>query len=132
MTPYPLPLLRAKRFAHLPFRDGCFDAVVSVSVIIHAMKRSIEKTTAEIHRVLRENGLLLTNLTSVRDPRYGKGEKLEHNTFKIQEAFEDKRFEEIHHFFTKKEAQEMFSSWTDSKITLIPEKPFYWKALAVK
>lgn len=117
---------------HLPFRDGCFDAVVSVSVIIHAIKKNIEKTAAEIYRVLREKGLLLTNLTSVRDPRYGKGEKLEYNTFRILEAFEDKRFEEIHHFFTKKEAQEMFSRWKDSKVTLISEKPYYWKILAIK
>jgi ubiquinone/menaquinone biosynthesis C-methylase UbiE len=117
---------------HLPFRDDCFDAVVSVSVIIHAVKRNIEKTVAEIHRTLRKNGLLLTNLTSVKDPRYGKGEKIEDNTFKILEAFEDKRFEETHHFFTRKEALEMFSHFIGSKVTLLKEKPYYWKVLAVK
>jgi ubiquinone/menaquinone biosynthesis C-methylase UbiE len=118
--------------AHLPFRDDCFDAVVSISAIIHAVKKNIEKTVAEIHRTLRKNGLLLTNLTSTKDPRYGKGEKIEGNTFKILEAFEDKRFEETHHFFTKKEAQEMFSRFTDSKVTLIKEEPYYWKVLAIK
>jgi ubiquinone/menaquinone biosynthesis C-methylase UbiE len=117
---------------YLPFRDDCFDAVVSVSVVIHALKRNIEKTVAEIHRTLRKNGLLLTNLTSTKDPRYGKGEKIEDNTFKILEAFEDKRFEETHHFFTRKEALEMFSRFADSKVTLIKERPCYWKVLAVK
>jgi ubiquinone/menaquinone biosynthesis C-methylase UbiE len=117
---------------HLPFRDACFDTVISVSVIIHALKRNIEKTIAEIHRTLRKNGLLLTNLTSVKDPRYAKGEKIEDNTFKILETFEDKRFEETHHFFTRKEAQEMFLHFTDSKVTLMKDKPYYWKVLAVK
>ena len=104
---------------NLPFRDDCFDAIVSVSVIIHALKRNIEKTVVEIHRTIRKNGLFLTNLTSVKDPRYGKGEKVEDNTFKILEAFEDKRFEETHHFFTRKEALEMFSCFANSKVTLI-------------
>lgn len=117
---------------HLPFRDDCFDAVVSVSVIIHALKRNIEKTVAEIHRTLRKNGSLLTNLTSIKDPRYGKGKKMEDNTFKILEAFEDKRFEETHHFFTRKEAVEMLSHFADSKVILMKERPCYWKVLAAK
>jgi ubiquinone/menaquinone biosynthesis C-methylase UbiE len=117
---------------YLPFRDDCFDAAASVSFIIHTLKRNIEKTVAEIHRTLRKKGLLLTNLTSIKDPRYGKGEKIEDNTFKILEAFEDKRFEETHHFFTKKEAVEILSHFADSKVTLMKEKPCYWKVLAVK
>jgi len=117
---------------NLPFRDGCFDAVVSVSVIIHALKRNIEKTVAEIHRVLREKGLLLTNLTSIMDLRYGKGEKVEENTFKIMETFEGARFTELHHFFTKEEALEMFSRFADLKVTRLKERLHYWKLLAVK
>jgi ubiquinone/menaquinone biosynthesis C-methylase UbiE len=117
---------------NLPFRDDCFDAVVSVSVIIHALKRNIEKTVAEIYRTLRKKGLLLTNLTSTKDPRFGKGEKMEDNTFKILEAFEEKRFEEMHHFFTRKEAFKMFSRFTNLRVTQIKEKPRYWKVLAVK
>jgi ubiquinone/menaquinone biosynthesis C-methylase UbiE len=116
----------------LPFRDDCFDAVVSVSVIVHALRRNIEKTVAEIRRTLRKNGLLLTNLTSIKDPRYGKGERVENNTFKILEAFEDRRFEETHHFFTRIEALEMFSFFTNSRVTLLRERPYYWKVLAVK
>lgn len=117
---------------HLPFRDNCFNAVVSVSVIIHQLKRNIEKTVSEIYRILTIKGLLLNNLTSIKDPRYGEGEKIEDNTYRILEAFEDKRFEEIHHFFTRNEALEMFSGFTSSRITLMKERPYYWKVLATK
>jgi ubiquinone/menaquinone biosynthesis C-methylase UbiE len=117
---------------HLPFRHGCFDAVVSVSVIVHAMKKDIEHAMAEIHRILKKNGLLLINLTSVKDPRYGKGEEVEKDTFKILESFEDKRFEELHHFFTRKEAHEMLSHFAETKVELMNESPFYWKVMANK
>lgn len=117
---------------HFPFRNDCFDAVVSVSVIIHALKRNIEKTVSEIHRTLRKNGFLVTNLTSIKDPRYGEGMKMEENTFKIPETFGEERFEELHHFFTRKEALDMFSHFADSKVTLMKEKLCYWKVLAVK
>jgi len=117
---------------NLPFRDDSFDAVVSVSVIVHQFKRNIEKTVFETHRILRKKGLLLTNLTSIKDPRYGKGEKMEDNTYRILEAFEDKHFEETHHFFTRNEASEVLSRFTISKITLMKERPYYWKVLAAK
>jgi hypothetical protein len=57
---------------------------------------------------------------------------MEYNTYRILEAFEDKQFEETHHFFTRNEASEMFSGFTSSKVTLIKERPHYWKLLATK
>jgi len=116
----------------LPFRDECFGAVVSISVIHHGFKRDILKTVDEIRRILKTNGLFLFNLASVNDPRYGTGQKVECNTFQILEAFEDKRFEELHHFFTRSEISEMLTSFAKTKVRLQTEEPCYWEIMAVK
>jgi len=117
---------------NIPFGDRQFDAVISVSVIHHAVKRDIVKTIDEIHRILKRNGVFLTNLASVKDPRYGTGEKVEAGTFRILEAFEEKRFEELHHFFTRRQLSKLFAHFTTAKIELLKDKPHYWKIMAIK
>ena len=117
--------------AHIPFRDSQLDAVISVSVIHHAVKEDIEETVNEVHRILRRNGLLLANLASVNDPRYGKGKMVEAGTFKMLEAFEQKRFEELHHFLTKEQVSRLLSRFSKVEIELLNKKPHYWKVMAV-
>jgi len=106
--------------------------VISVSVIHHAVKKDIEKTVNEIYRILKRNGLFLANLASVRDPRYGTGERVEAGTFRILEGFEEKRFEELHHFFTKQEASELLGCFAKAEIETLKDKPIYWKITAIK
>lgn len=125
-------LLAQTTMTCIPFRDSQFDAVISISVIHHAVKKDIEETINEIHRILKKNGLFLANLASVKDPRYGKGEKIEAATFKMLEAFEDKRFEELHHFLTKQQVMELLTQFSKTEIELLKEKPHYWKIMAVK
>lgn len=117
---------------HLPFRNRHFDAVISVSVIHHAVKKDIAKTIAEVYRTLKENGVFLANVASVGDPRCGAGEKVEAGTFRILEAFEEKRFEELHHFFTKQELSKLLERFSKAKVKLLKEKPNYWKITAIK
>jgi len=117
---------------HIPLRDSQFDAVISVSVVHHAVKRDIEETIDEIHRILKINGIFLANLASVKDPRYGKGAMVEANTFKMLEAFEEKQFEELHHFFTKQKVSELLARFSKAKVELLRTKPHYWKVTAVK
>jgi ubiquinone/menaquinone biosynthesis C-methylase UbiE len=117
---------------NLPFCTCCFGAVVSVSVVHHGVKRDILKTVSEIHRILNKKGVFLVNLASVEDPRYGTGQKVEDNTFQILEAFEDKRFEELHHFFTRNEISEMLTSFVSVEVRLQAEEPRYWEIMAVK
>jgi len=116
----------------IPFRDSIFDAVISVSVIHHAVKTDIEATVCEVHRILKRNGVLLANLASVKDPRCGKGKRVEAGTFRICEAFEQKRFEELHHFLTEKQVSRLFSRFSKTEIELLRKKPHYWKIMAVK
>jgi ubiquinone/menaquinone biosynthesis C-methylase UbiE len=116
----------------LPFDNGCFDAVISISVIHHAVKKDIEKIIAEVYRILKKNGIFFTNVASVEDPRYGEGEEVEENTFRILEAFEDKRFEELHHFLTRQEISEVFACFDKLETELLKEDPHYWKITAIK
>lgn len=118
--------------SQLPFRDSVFDAVVSISVIIHALKKDIQRTIGETHRILKKNGLLFANFASVKDPRYGTGQQVEQNTFRIWEAFEGKRFKELHHFFTKQEATESLARFAEAIVEILREKPNYWKITAIK
>ena len=117
---------------NLPLSDSSLDAVISVSVIHHAVKKDITKTINEVYRVLRKNGLFLANLTSVKDSRYGTGQKIESNTFLIREAFEQKRFKEIHHFSTRREISKMFKHFSQIKAELLMDKPHYWKITTTK
>jgi ubiquinone/menaquinone biosynthesis C-methylase UbiE len=124
-------LVRAT-MTNLPFNNSCLDAVISVSVIHHALKKEIVTTVNEIFRILRKNGWFLANLASVTDPRFGTGKMLEDNTFWITEAFEEKRFGELHHFFTKSELIRLLHNFRNKKVTRMKDKPNYWKVLAAK
>lgn len=121
----------------IPFGDCRFDAVIGVSIVHHAMKNQIIKAADEIHRILKKNGLFLTNLVSVEDYRYGKGEEVEADTFRVLEDFEEGRFEELHHFFTREEVLQLLAQF--SRIEVEPlvggregQPHHYWKTTAVK
>jgi len=117
---------------NIPFKNRHFDAVISVSVIHHAIKKDIVKTIDEVYRVLKKNGIFFTNLASVKDSRYGSGQRVENGTFRILEAFEEKQFEELHHFFTKREASELLACFAQAKVERLKDKPNYWKTTAIK
>jgi len=117
---------------YIPLASICIDAVISVSVIHHAVKKDIIKAMAEIYRILKNRGMFLANLASVKDPRYGSGQKVENNTFKVLEAFEEKRFEELHHYLTKREVYQILNRFIKKEAILLRDKPHYWKVTAIK
>ena len=117
---------------NLPLKDCCLDAVISVSVIHHAFIKDIMATADEVFRILGKNGWFLANLASVADPRFGTGRMLEENTFWIMEAFKEKDFGELHHFFTKPQLFRLLQKFSEKKVAVMEEKPNYWKVLAIK
>jgi ubiquinone/menaquinone biosynthesis C-methylase UbiE len=122
---------------HLPFINHSYDVVISVSVIHHAVKEAVGKTIGEIHRVLKDNGLFLANLLSVKDYRYGSGLKIEDGTFRVFEYFEDKQFEEVHHFFSQEEIQNLLARFKRISVEPIESgggerSHKYWKIVAEK
>jgi ubiquinone/menaquinone biosynthesis C-methylase UbiE len=124
-------LVRAT-MTNIPINDCCLDAVVSVSVMHHALKKDIVRSISEVYRILGKNGWFIANLASLNDPRYGTGRMLEKNTFWILEDYEKKRFGEMHHFFTKSEALRLLDHFSKVDVTSLEEKPNYWKIVAVK
>jgi len=92
----------------LPYRDFCFDAVISLHTIYHQKLKGIQETISEIHRILRKKGLLLINFLSKRTYSYGKGAKVEENTFAEQEGIEKGV---LHHFTDKEEIERLFKNF---------------------
>lgn len=117
---------------NIPLIDRCVDAVVSVSVMHHALKKDLVTSVKEVYRILHRNGFFVANLASVNDPRYGTGRMLEKNTFWILEGYEEKRFGEVHHFLTKAEAFRLLNVFSRRDVTVLEDKTNYWKVVAVK
>jgi len=93
----------------LPYVDSCFDAVISLHTIYHQKLRGVQETTSEIRRTLKKKGLLLINFLTKRTYSYGKGVKVEENTFVEQEGVERGV---LHHFTDDEEIQRLFENFT--------------------
>lgn len=131
-----ITVLRAS-MTSLPFAGGCFQGVISVSIVHHAAKHEIRRALEDIYRVLKDDGVFLANLLSVEDCRYGSGEEVEEGTFKVLEDFEEGQFEELHHFFTREEASDLLARFR--KVNLEPieagkkeQLHCYWKVTAIR
>lgn len=92
----------------MPYIGSCFDAIICVRTIYHQRLQEIQETIAEIHRVLKRNGLFLANFHSRRSSKCGKGRKIEENTF-VQEDGPEKGVP--HHFVDEKELQELLTDF---------------------
>lgn len=73
--------LKRSDMGRIPHPDRFFDAVICFNVIYHATLEKMRRAIVEIHRTLRPGGLALLTFKSKRSFRYGKGEKLEPETF---------------------------------------------------
>ncbi|MCK4283288.1 MAG: class I SAM-dependent methyltransferase [Candidatus Brocadiae bacterium] len=83
--------LKAGDMTHIRWPDASFDAMLCIQVVNHHRIRQIRQTVAEIHRVLREGGLLfLTVATERRPPRPGapKAVEVEPHTYVPLEGHE--------------------------------------------
>lgn len=80
----------------IPYLDSFFDSVISVWVIYHNTLEGMQKTISEVHRILRKDGLAFLIFQSKRRHKFGKGKKIEKDTF-ILEKRPEKRVP--HHFF---------------------------------
>lgn len=92
----------------LPYIDSCFDAVVCLHAIYHQRFEEIQGTIFEITRVLRKRGFLFINFLSKRTYSYGKGLKVEDDTFMEQEGVEKGV---LHHFADEEEIKRLFKDF---------------------
>lgn len=66
-----------------PFPDNYFDGIICVGVIYYNDIFGIKKTISEIHRILKKQGILIIITRTTDDYRYGKGKKIEENTYRL-------------------------------------------------
>jgi ubiquinone/menaquinone biosynthesis C-methylase UbiE len=100
---------------YLPYIDSCFDAVICLHTIYHQRLKGMQETISEIHRILKKKSFLLVNFLSKRTYRYGKGEKVEDNTFVDQEGIEKGV---PHHFTDEEEIRHLFKDFHIIKVKL--------------
>jgi len=113
----------------LPFPNEHFDAVISINVIHHDKLKDIKETVNEIKRVLKKKGIAIINVASVENTKFGKGKRIEKNTY-VQLRGKEKGIP--HHFFTEKEAKKIFSCFKIKEFKHLIELNAHWFIVAEK
>lgn len=112
----------------LPYEDAFFDAIISVRVIHHDRLAAIEKTVAEMYRVLKPVGLVWVTVPVPQTHPSKEGTEIEPGTFIPLSGCEKGL---PHHLFTEKELIDLFHrfmiieirEFTGSHYSLLAEKP---------
>ncbi len=96
----------------LPIKSNSFSLAVAWRMLHLNTRKQIEISLREIQRVLRSNGILMCSVRSTFNSLYfqakDSGQELEHNTFIMKS---DNINGLVYHFFSLKEAKEMFSKY---------------------
>ncbi len=99
----------------IPFAAETFDAVICIWTIYHGTIGQINDTIGEILRVLRPDGLLITDFLSTEDSTFGLGKEVETNTFVGQKPAEE---DVPHHYTTRAELTHILSGFRQASIRL--------------
>ena len=74
---------RVGEFLRLPYTGRAFDFVLAWNVLYHGDRRVARAAFGEIHRVLREGGLLQATMLSARSPRGEGAREIAPDTFVV-------------------------------------------------
>jgi ubiquinone/menaquinone biosynthesis C-methylase UbiE len=96
-------------FSKMPFPDDQFDAVISCYSVENVPLPETRRALGEMRRVIKQGGLVLVTLHSVKHWRFGKGERLGPKTFMNYTTVDGKRFRFVTHFFEKEDVLNLFS-----------------------
>jgi ubiquinone/menaquinone biosynthesis C-methylase UbiE len=105
----------------IPFTDNFFDAVVCTWTLHHGTLAQIQKTISEVHRVLTQGGMFITDIPSVKTDGYKNGREIEKNTLIGKKTEEDVP----HHYSTKEEIYSLFSRFRELKVRLHTATEYY-------
>jgi len=111
--------LRVGDIKKLPYKDGYFDVVISFETLDHIPFTKAKKTMKEIKRVLVPRGYFFVSLRSTESSEYGRGERVDKNTFKLKEGYEKGLFQ---HYFDLKEIKELLRGFKIFDIELHEQK----------
>ncbi len=96
--------VQAVDLTRIPYRAGCFDAVICVHVLPCAHRADLFASLAELRRVLRPGGWLCLDLLHIEDSEYGCGPELEPHTFLDSDGTPL-------HFSTPEEVDDLLTGW---------------------
>jgi SAM-dependent methyltransferase len=100
----------------IPFDDDFFDFIISFGVLDHMLFKEAKELMTELKRVLKPNGQALVVVHSYFDSSYGRGEKVDDNTFIIN--FGEVEVGLPQHYFIEKEIEELISDFKLERISL--------------
>lgn len=103
----------------LPYDTEFFDVVISCEVLDHIPFSKVKKVMDEIRRVCAPGGYIYITLRSTEDSEFGRGKKVGHNTFVLQEGYEKGI---IQHYFDFDEIRELFGNLKIFDIELYEQK----------
>lgn len=103
----------------LPYRDKFFDVVITDGVLDHILFSKAKKVVSEIKRVCVKGGYLFITLRSTEDSDFGRGRKVAHNTFELEEGYEKGL---IQHYFDLEEIKELLEGFRIFDIELYEER----------
>jgi len=104
------PLARASML-RLPFAGGSFDIALSFGVFCYGTGAETRQAIAEAHRVLAIEGRLFAVLRTTQDYRFGRGESLGDNSFRLTIA-DTNEFDTVQHFLTEEQVQPYFRDFS--------------------
>ena len=99
----------------IPYPDSYFDAIVSTYVIHHNTMDNIRCCVAEMYRTLAPGGRALLTVQSKRGYSYGRGQRLEPDTFLRDEGADAGV---PHHYFDEQNLRDLFAQF--AIVELVP------------
>jgi ubiquinone/menaquinone biosynthesis C-methylase UbiE len=96
----------------LPFPDNSFDLTLSFGVFYYGTRDQMRLAISEMHRVLAVHGKGFVVLRTEEDYRFGKGEELEPNTFRLSIS-DTNEFGTTQHFVTSGDVVTYFSQFAN-------------------
>ena len=103
-------VLYQAEMAEQPFPDNYFDGIICAGVLYYHDISGIERTISEIHRILKKQGKMVLLTRTTDDYRYGKGKKIEENTY-LLDINDTNEKGMIMHFFPEGEIREYFKKF---------------------
>jgi ubiquinone/menaquinone biosynthesis C-methylase UbiE len=104
-------ILKKANMEKQPFPDNFFDGIISFGVFYYNNLEGYQRAILELYRILKKDGVALIFTRTTGDYRYGKGDKIDKNTFLLD--IEDTNEKEmVMHFLDRAEINEIFSKFS--------------------
>ncbi|HXZ31319.1 MAG TPA: class I SAM-dependent methyltransferase [Terriglobales bacterium] len=107
---HPARVAQASMLA-LPFADCSFGLVLSFGAFYYGTSNEMQQAIEEAWRVLVPKGSLFVVLRTTDDYRYGKGERLAVNTYRL-EISDTNEYETVQHFLAAEDINRYFDRFS--------------------